>query len=294
MPGIGYNMSMPPQQQQVGMQGGYNQGMQGGMMNQGMGMQQVGNRHAMQGGMMAPMGMQQQQQQQMGMQGGYGGMNPMQQQAQRMKQQQAQRTAISNQRVQQTRANQFAAIEQRRIAKEQRQLQQRQQRQLNQGMGMQQQGGMMNQGTGMGGGQKCLKCEGKGGMGSFGACTMQDVHFKKPCPTCNGTGHSYLIRQCTTCQGKGGPYFDCPFSLHLYSFFFFNTEIVLRAKSSPPRPSPQAWDLLALARVTMFTTNRLAARAGGDVTFSSVNSLLLVSQIICKSDQYVLCSAFSI
>jgi len=54
----------------------------------------------------------------------------------------------------------------------------------------------------------CPKCFGKGGLGAFGPCEMNDIHFKRPCPCCEGRRMlpqgAILEGPCPHCQGKGG------------------------------------------------------------------------------------------
>jgi len=50
----------------------------------------------------------------------------------------------------------------------------------------------------------CPKCHGKGGMGTFGPCSRGDIHYKRPCPTCDGNGATTLTQICIKCNGQGG------------------------------------------------------------------------------------------
>jgi hypothetical protein len=51
----------------------------------------------------------------------------------------------------------------------------------------------------------CPKCNGKAGWGAFGACLRTDVHYRSPCPCCNGTG-TFVGSPiaCPKCSAKGG------------------------------------------------------------------------------------------
>lgn len=50
----------------------------------------------------------------------------------------------------------------------------------------------------------CKKCEGKGGLGTFGPCEPGNMHFKVTCNVCDGTRVTILQHQCPMCHGKGG------------------------------------------------------------------------------------------
>ena len=52
---------------------------------------------------------------------------------------------------------------------------------------------------------KCPVCEGKGGLGAFGACDPGSVHFKTLCQCCNGARMiAASMQKCPTCNGQGG------------------------------------------------------------------------------------------
>jgi hypothetical protein len=50
----------------------------------------------------------------------------------------------------------------------------------------------------------CKKCQGKGGLGTFGPCEPGHMHFKAICPVCQGQKVSALQSECQLCQMKGG------------------------------------------------------------------------------------------
>ena len=74
-------------------------------------------------------------------------------------------------------------------------------------MAMQNNAGMMGGGNMMGGSGivgLCKKCNGKGGMGAFGPVTQGEIHYKGPCPNCDGTTRTTRHTECHLCKGKGG------------------------------------------------------------------------------------------
>jgi len=74
-------------------------------------------------------------------------------------------------------------------------------------MAMQNNAAMMGGGTMMGGSGivgLCKKCNGKGGMGAFGPVTQGEIHYKGPCPNCDGTTRTTRHTECHLCKGKGG------------------------------------------------------------------------------------------
>jgi len=52
--------------------------------------------------------------------------------------------------------------------------------------------------------QDCPKCNGQGGLGTFGPCFKNDMHFKRDCSCCTGKGFVYgNLVPCSKCAGKG-------------------------------------------------------------------------------------------
>ena len=50
----------------------------------------------------------------------------------------------------------------------------------------------------------CQRCQGKGGLGTFGPAPRGDMHWKRDWPNCQGRCQSGCTAPCVPCQAKGG------------------------------------------------------------------------------------------